>query len=60
MGTGFAQHTALSVGNLDSSTRVSRHTAHAMWVQGHAAVLRRLQQVLLQACAHLFVTATEF
>jgi hypothetical protein len=31
-----------------------------MWVQGHAAVLRRLQQVLLQACAHLFVTATEF
>jgi hypothetical protein len=59
MGTGFAQqqqHT-LSVGNLDTAVPGCPGTLRT---QGHAVLPTRLQQVLLQACAHLFVTATEF
>jgi hypothetical protein len=48
------------VNNLDTAVPGSRHTAHALcgWVMLYSP--RKVQQVLLQACAHLFVTATEF
>jgi hypothetical protein len=60
MGTGFAQQhsSTLRCGTiLIQQYQVSRHTAHALCAQPLHA---RLQQVLLQACAHLFVTATDF
>jgi hypothetical protein len=54
-----AAHTECGAILIQQYQGVQAHCACSMWVQGHAAPHARLQQVLL-ACAHLFVTATEF